>query len=137
MPPSTRDEKDVLRGRMEALGPVFSDDPLLLTLEAEGHVLRIRLYGKDAWCDRRLLARIQRHTIDHLRREIEPVPAAEFLRFLAAWQHAVPARQLEGPQCRRRAQLAGSRRPRAWGACRCACAAIAPTGSTRSRSRAR
>ncbi len=113
----TRDEKEVLRGRMEALGPVSSDDPLLLVLEAEGHVLRIRLDGKDAWCDRRLLARIQRHTIDRLRREIEPAPAADFLRFLATWQHAVPARQLEGPRGVAEAvqQLAGFEAPaRAW-----------------------
>ena len=39
------------------------------------------------WCDRRLLARIHRATLDRLRREIEPVSAADFLRFLTGWQH--------------------------------------------------
>ena len=34
------------------------------------------------WCDRRLLARIHRLTIDGLRRRIQPVNAQEFLRFL-------------------------------------------------------
>src|SRR6185503_4220954 len=51
---ATRDPKAVLRGRMEALGPVFSDDPLMVHLEAEGVVLRVRIEGAPAWCDRRL-----------------------------------------------------------------------------------
>ena len=92
-----RDEKAVLRGRMEALGPVESDDPLLRALEAEGAILRVRIGGREAWCDRRLLARIQRYTLDRLRSEIAPVSAAEFLRFLASWQHVEEARRLEGP----------------------------------------
>jgi ATP-dependent Lhr-like helicase len=95
---ASRDPKTALRGRMEALGPVFSDDPLLAELERDGVVLRARLDGRDAWCDRRLLARIHRYTVERLRREIEPVSAAEFLRFLAAWQHATPERKLEGPR---------------------------------------
>jgi ATP-dependent Lhr-like helicase len=95
---ASRDPKTALRGRMEALGPVVSDDPLLPELEREGVVLRARLEGRDAWCDRRLLARIHRYTVERLRREIDPVTAAEFLRFLAAWQHATPERKLEGPR---------------------------------------
>jgi ATP-dependent Lhr-like helicase len=92
-----RDPVRVLRGRMEALGPVHSDDPLMATLEAQGHVLRIPLAGAQGWCDRRLLARIQRYTLEDLRRRIRPVPCAVFRRFLAGWQFALPARQLEGP----------------------------------------
>ena len=95
---STRDPKAVLRGRMEALGPIFSEDPLLRELEAEGVVIRLRLEGREAWCDRRLLARIHRYTVERLRREIEPVTAAELLRFLAAWQHADPEHRLDGPR---------------------------------------
>jgi ATP-dependent helicase Lhr and Lhr-like helicase len=95
---ATRDDKAVLRGRMEALGPVFSDDPLMLSLEADGVVLRTQLDGRQAWCDRRLLARIQRYTLETLRRQIRPVPAATFLRFLAVWQHLAPGARLEGPQ---------------------------------------
>ena len=94
---ATRDPKQVLRGRLEALGPVTGDDPLFLALEAEGAVLRIRLDGRPGWCDRRLLARIQRETLDVLRRDIHPVTAAEFLRFLASWQHASEGHRLEGP----------------------------------------
>ena len=48
------------------------------------------------WCDRRLLARIHRRTLDRLRREIEPVSAADLMRFLFAWQHVKPGLQLHG-----------------------------------------
>ena len=98
---ASRDPKAILRGRLEALGPVFaspSDLPLFAELEAEGCVLRTRLDAREAWCDRRLLARIHRYTLERLRREIEPVTASEFLRFLAAWQHGDPAYRLEGPR---------------------------------------
>jgi ATP-dependent Lhr-like helicase len=111
--PVPRDPKAILRGRMEALGPVESDDPLddrlLVELENEGAVLRTRIAGRAAWCDRRLLARIHRYTLDRLRREIEPVTASQFLRFLGCWQHADPAHALEGPRgvAQVVAQLAG------------------------------
>jgi ATP-dependent Lhr-like helicase len=95
---ATRDPLAVLRGRMEALGPVFSDDPLLLQLEREGVILRVRIDGREAWCNRRLLARIHRYTIERLRKEIEPVSAADFLRFLACWQHVDQEHTLEGPR---------------------------------------
>ena len=50
----------------------------------------------EEWCDRRLLARIHRRTVSSLRREIEPVSAADFMRFLFRWQHRVPGSQLHG-----------------------------------------
>jgi ATP-dependent Lhr-like helicase len=98
---ATRDPKAVLRGRLEALGPIFAaeaEEALLRELEAEGLVLRTRLEGRAGWCDRRLLARIHRYTIDRLRKEIEPVTASQFLRFLACWQHADPEHRLDGPR---------------------------------------
>jgi ATP-dependent Lhr-like helicase len=99
---ASRDPKVVLRGRLEAVGPIVSNDPLdethLLELEGEGAVLRTRIDGRQAWCDRRLLARIHHYTLDRLRREIAPVSAAEFLRFLACWQHVDPEHRLEGPR---------------------------------------
>jgi len=98
---ASRDPKTALRGRMEALGPVFgspADGSLLVELEAEGSVLRTRIGGRQAWCDRRLLARIHRYTLDRLRKEIEPVSAAQFLRFLGCWQHVEPEHRLEGPR---------------------------------------
>ncbi|MCA8968383.1 MAG: DEAD/DEAH box helicase [Planctomycetes bacterium] len=92
-----RDDKTVWRGRLEALGPCFSDDHALLVLESEGIAMRCRLEGREAWCDRRLLARIHRYTVDRLRAEIAPVTASEFLRFLARWQHVEDTCRLHGP----------------------------------------
>src|SRR6185437_5584070 len=94
------DPKKILLGRLEALGPVSADgidESLLLALEHEGHILRTRLEGQAVWCERRLLARIHRYTLDRLRREIEPVTASEFLQFLACWQNVDPEYALEGP----------------------------------------
>src|SRR5690349_6045404 len=48
------------------------------------------------WCDRRLLARIHRYTINRLRAEIEPVSPADFMRFLFAWQHVSATDRLVG-----------------------------------------
>ncbi|MGQ0811187.1 MAG: DEAD/DEAH box helicase [Nitrospiraceae bacterium] len=48
------------------------------------------------WCHRRLLARIHRLTVGKLRKEIEPVTAAEFMRFLFKWQHVSPGSRLHG-----------------------------------------
>lgn len=92
---STRDPKELWRGRLEALGPVVSDDTELLLLETEGFAIRVDIAGTRHWCSRRLLARIHRYTLDRLRREIEPVSAADLLRFLAAWQH-LGEHRLEG-----------------------------------------
>jgi ATP-dependent Lhr-like helicase len=43
-----------------------------------------------------LLARIHRLTIGRLRKEIEPVSAAEFMRFLFRWQHVAAGSRLHG-----------------------------------------
>ena len=48
------------------------------------------------WCDRRLLARIHRYTLNRLRAEIEPVSPADLMRFLFAWQHVDPSSRLAG-----------------------------------------
>ena len=102
----------LLRGHMECLGPVTVDELArrtglrpgrvasgLAQLEGEGVVLRGRFRpGVDGeeFCDRRLLARIHRYTLDRLRQEIEPVSAQDFLRFLLRWQHVAPGTRLEG-----------------------------------------
>ena len=100
--------KKILLGRLEALAPVAEDDPriamggeekpLLAALEHDGAILRTRLGGRSVWCERRLLARIHRYTLETLRREIEPVAASEFLQFLACWQHVDEDYQVEGPK---------------------------------------
>ena len=110
----SRDEAivELLRGRLAIAGPVTSAalaaplgvkeadaDTALLDLETQGVVLRGRFStGADSveWCDRRLLARIHRYTLNRLRAEIEPVTIADFMRFLFAWQHVDPAHRLTG-----------------------------------------
>jgi ATP-dependent Lhr-like helicase len=48
------------------------------------------------WCERRLLARIHRLTVGTLRKQIEPVTAAAFMRWLMRWQHVTPGTQVTG-----------------------------------------
>jgi len=66
----------------------------LLRVEGSGTILRGHFTSTQAaeieWCDRRLLARIHRLTIGALRKEIEPVTAAQYMRWLARWQHVAP-----------------------------------------------
>jgi len=72
----------------------------LLGLESEGFVLRGKFHpgvAEQEWCDRRLLARIHRLTIDRLRAEIQPVSAQDFYRFLFAWQRVDAEHRVEGP----------------------------------------
>ncbi len=104
---------DILRGRLEGLGPVTQATlaaPLglepkqitgaLIALEAEGFAMRGRFTpgaNEEEWCDRRLLARIYHYTMRRLRAEIEPVAARDFLRFLFDWQRVTPETRLEGP----------------------------------------
>lgn len=110
--PLTREEAldYVLRGWMCYLGPIkasaiaellalpqFDIDLSLLRVESQGSILRGKFTGlEEEWCDRRLLARIHRLTVDGLRRQIKPVSREEFLLFLARWQHVAPGTQLVG-----------------------------------------
>src|SRR5438552_3246157 len=48
------------------------------------------------WCERRLLARIHRLTFGTLRKQIEPVTAAQFMRWLLRWQHVAAVSQVVG-----------------------------------------
>ncbi|MEO7863426.1 MAG: DEAD/DEAH box helicase, partial [Nitrospirales bacterium] len=68
---------------------------------------------EEEWCDRSLLARIHRRTVTALRREIEPVAASDFMRFLFRWQHRAPGAQLHGEAGLREVihQLAGFEAP--------------------------
>jgi ATP-dependent Lhr-like helicase len=96
---------ELVRGRMEGVGPTTAAvlaadlrlpapaiDSALAALEAEGFVLRGRFSPGPAegaapeWCERRLLQRIHRYTINRLRSEIEPVGSRDFISFLLAWQ---------------------------------------------------
>jgi ATP-dependent Lhr-like helicase len=50
------------------------------------------------WCERRILQRIHRLTVGTLRRQVEPVTPAVFLRWLLGWQHLAPQTQLAGEE---------------------------------------
>ena len=103
---------DLLRGRLGGLGPVTADalgDALpvarselqgaLLQLQGEGVAMQ-GAFSADAgpveWCERHLLARIHRYTLARLRREIEPVEARDFVRFLCDWQKLTRATRVSG-----------------------------------------
>ena len=103
--------RELLRGRLEVLGPITARDlgaPLgiesgeieiaLLALEQQGVILRGSFTGgrEPEWCDRRLLARIHRYTLHRLRAEIAPVSATDYLRFLLFWQRVRPGTQARG-----------------------------------------
>src|SRR5881396_3080696 len=83
----------------DLLGLPSSDvEKALLRLEASGAVLRGKFTdshtGETEWCERRLLARIHRLTVATLRKQIEPVTAAQFMRWLLRWQHVAPGTQV-------------------------------------------
>jgi len=101
-------------GLGELLGLAASDvENALLRMEATGTVLRGNFTGgagtragapapqlpaphETEWCERRLLARIHRLTVGMLRKQIEPVTAAQFMRWLLRWQHVAPGAQVAG-----------------------------------------
>jgi ATP-dependent Lhr-like helicase len=88
----------------------------LLRMESSGTVLRGNFSGTAAelrsvgqpwaavptheheteWCERRLLARIHRLTVATLRKQIEPVTAAQFMQWLLRWQHVAAGTQVSG-----------------------------------------
>jgi ATP-dependent Lhr-like helicase len=68
-------------------------------LEGEGVLLRGHFtpgIDEEEFCDRRLLARIHRYTLDRLRSEIEPVSPQDFMRYLFTRQHVGGTRRLDG-----------------------------------------
>ena len=109
---------DILRGWLDSIVPATVSDlserlalplPLveagLARLESEGRILRGSFAARDGdsegereieWANRHLLARIHRLTLGRLRREIEPVSSADFMRFLLRWQHTMLASRLHG-----------------------------------------
>jgi ATP-dependent helicase Lhr and Lhr-like helicase len=107
-----------ITGWMSHIGPAFASDlartlalsesdieQALLRLESTGAILRGTFTGSRTtsgqrpateFCERRLLARIHRLTLGILRREIEPVMPAQFMRWQLRWQHVAPGSQLRG-----------------------------------------
>jgi ATP-dependent helicase Lhr and Lhr-like helicase len=106
----------------ETLGIAASEiSNALLRMEASGTVLRGNFCGtaeragapalhelghpvaavstqaiETEWCERRLLARIHRLTVATLRKQIEPVTAAQFMQWLLHWQHMAAGTQVAG-----------------------------------------
>jgi ATP-dependent Lhr-like helicase len=91
--------------------PATEIEKTLLRLESSGAILRGNFTSSVAvpqesrqdagatateWCERRLLARIHRLTLGTLRKQIEPVTAAQFMRWLLRWQHVAPGTQVSG-----------------------------------------
>jgi len=92
-----------VRGHAEVLGPFqpaalaarFGLDPgdvaiAVAALEGQGALLRGHFTpggAHEEMCDRRLLARIHRSTLDRLRAEIDPVSAQDYVRYLFERHH--------------------------------------------------
>lgn len=102
--------RELVRNRMEGIGPVTIEElasdigcndkeveHALLMLESEGFVMQGSFTAtRNEWCERRLLARINHYTVKRLRREIEPVSAADYMRFLLHWQGVTPNQRRQG-----------------------------------------
>ena len=104
LPTDDEAELSLVRAHAECIGPFTASelaqtlgmrraavDIALARLEASGNVLQGRFTpgrDEDEYCDRRALARIHRDTISGLRKQVEPVSAATFVRFLFRWQRA-------------------------------------------------
>jgi ATP-dependent Lhr-like helicase len=113
----------LVRGRLQASGPVTARllsldlgldvdavEAALVALEGEGTAMRGQFTSRSRpesesektspsemeWCDRRLLARIHRQTLDGLRRRIQPVEREDFVRFLVRYQRVLPDLRLRG-----------------------------------------
>ncbi len=105
--------REIMRGRLEALGPVTEEQLIndfqlspgliqgaLLALETEGFVFRGKFtpgLGKQEWCERRLLRRVHKYSIESLRQSIQPVSVQDFMRFLFIHQGMNSSDQKEGP----------------------------------------
>ncbi|HYW25167.1 MAG TPA: helicase-related protein, partial [Terriglobales bacterium] len=103
---------EMVRGHLEFRGPSTVADLVDATgldasdvaiaaarLEGTGFAFRghfTAVDGPEEFCARRLLARIHHYTRARLRREIEPVTARDFMRFLLRWQHVAPGTKREG-----------------------------------------
>ena len=101
-----------LRGHLDVRGPTTAQDLAqatalpacdvalaLIRLEEEGFALRGRFTdpdGAEEFCARRVLTRIHAYTRERKRRDVEPVTAQDFMRFLLRWQHVTPDTRREG-----------------------------------------
>ncbi|HEY2411403.1 MAG TPA: DEAD/DEAH box helicase [Pirellulaceae bacterium] len=107
---------ETVRGHLQFRGPLTAESlapelhleasqvfAALEALEGSGLAMRgqfggqaTRDNGQVDWCERRLLARIHRLTLDGLRRRIEPVPPEVYWQYLVELHHLPRDRQLQG-----------------------------------------
>ena len=104
--------REIIRGRFEVVGPIVEEDFInsspfttsqvqqaIAALEGEGFIMQGQFTpytSEKEWCERRLLARIHRYTLKKLRKEIEPVTAAQYMNFLFHWQGVITAGDKNG-----------------------------------------
>ncbi|MFO0948222.1 MAG: DEAD/DEAH box helicase [Planctomycetota bacterium] len=105
----------VVRGRLECSGPVVASrlaadlclertkiELGLATLENEGFAIQGHFAGGEQdeveWCERRLLSRIHRLTLDGARQQVKPVEPVDFYRFLLEHQHVAAKTRLGGKE---------------------------------------
>ncbi len=65
----------------------------LARLEAQGSAIES---PDGRWCARHLLVRLHGASRQRRRGLVDPVPIADFVRFLGGWQHATPSTRTEG-----------------------------------------
>ena len=105
-----------VQGWIQILGPVTANnlahllslDPTsvyrqFIALEVQGLLMRGAFERprtaddlETEWCERRILQRIHKRTIGIRRKQVEPVSAVRFVRWLLGWQHIAPQTQLAG-----------------------------------------
>jgi len=105
-----------VNGHLEVSGPVSveqltSEDPLpvgtvrgvpLSVLRTKSALARLEAAGSamqlpgGQWCARHILVRMHAASRSRRRNRVEPASIAQFVQFLARWQHVAPGTQLEG-----------------------------------------
>ncbi len=108
----------IAQGWLQILGPVTAGslagmlhlDPAVifqafLAMEMQGLLMRGAFESTATkedydieWCERRILQRIHRRTVASLRKQIEAVTPAIYMRWLLHWQHLAPQTQLAGEE---------------------------------------
>ncbi|MBB5343878.1 DEAD/DEAH box helicase [Tunturibacter empetritectus] len=116
----------LVQGWLQILGPITATAlasivnlepavifPAFLAMEMQGLLMRgafeypapsaASSTGADSnhdieWCERRILQRIHRRTVTTLRKQVEPVTPAVYMRWLLNWQHLAPQAQLSGEE---------------------------------------
>ncbi len=102
----------ILAAKLRASGPTTTQalatelalppgavDEAIAALEADGQVLQGHFspgQNQLQWCERGILQRIHRRTLQGLRAQVSPVSPAELMRFLFRWQHVAPGTRLHG-----------------------------------------